>query len=44
MKILREEVSKGWWDRDIVDLLERTRTAATPHGGAEIVEILVSGR
>src|SRR5947209_4305898 len=34
MKILREEVSKGWWDRDIVDLLERTRTAATPHGGA----------
>ena len=30
MTILREEVSKGWWDRDIVDLLDRTRTAGTP--------------
>jgi len=29
MKILREEVSKGWWDRDIVAMLDPFRHAAT---------------
>ena len=30
MKILREEVSRGWWDGEIVELLDRTRTSGTP--------------
>jgi len=27
MRIMREEVSKGWWDRDIVQLVDRIPTA-----------------
>lgn len=28
MSIMREEVAKGWWDRDIVDLLDPARTVS----------------
>jgi cyclic di-GMP phosphodiesterase len=28
MTIMREEVAKGWWDRDIVEMLESARTAS----------------
>jgi hypothetical protein len=28
MTIMREEVAKGWWDRDIVEMIESTRTAS----------------
>jgi len=30
MRIMREEVSKGWWDRDIVQLVDRIPTSTDP--------------
>ena len=28
MTIMREEVAKGWWDRDLVEMLESARTVS----------------
>lgn len=37
MTILREEASRGWWDRDIVEMLDHGRAIAPPDGGRRTV-------
>ena len=42
MSIMREEVAKGWWDRDIVEMLASARTASPSTKEQEAV--LAAGR
>ncbi len=43
MTILREEASRGWWDRDIVEMLDHGRAMTLP-AGEPASRIPVGGR